>query len=176
MPDTQLNAMVVVMEFLRNFTRLKSRSPATVYLTNEKNLLTLIGRTSNTPSPHGTAHSQSPSPIYGVIKKISHFEYQIERGEDPTIIPTEAYHFVVMTTGEIRVAPAIFEDSEHAHLASNADTVLFAGKIIFEADGSGTIASWNNASDDYPSEPDLYEQAGLPLDLFIPVTHKYQPK
>jgi hypothetical protein len=59
---------------------------------------------------------------------------------------------------------------EHIHI-SRGMPVEYAGAVRFgyNRDNRGKLKSWSNASGHYIPPPSLASQAGLPMDLFVPI-------
>lgn len=140
----------------------------------------LAGRTTGTKARYLTKKAQNGGviPYYTFDRCIlfTHPNQQIVmtalvRGNGAaTVVPTMAHAFVIMSSGEFRVAPpmGVTGRFNHAHIADMATDVLFAGTISFGALGTkrGVMDWWNNDSGAYRCPPNAATVAGMPMERY----------
>jgi len=147
-------------------------------VTSEKTVVTPIHKINKDPSSQSVTHDHSESHLpqsYSVLYKINYLQWKIKYGDDRVETPNGHYDFVTMLNGEIRIMQSFCEDMRlHSILSNHADTVLFAGKIKFKDNCSSEIDCWTSQSQDYATNADLCEQAGLPISLFIDLNKQLQ--
>lgn len=109
---------------------------------------------------------------YGILHQNDKNEWRVADQYGTDQIPCGVYTFIRTTTGFIRVAPAPQGTTNHLEVANYAAEVRYAGEISFNSQGK--MLSWNNKSGGY--RPDFHQasQAGLPLDIFSPVSRDTQ--
>lgn len=94
----------------------------------------------------------------------------VVRGNLPATIPAQdALAFVIMSSGEFRVAPPLgVTRLNHAHIADMATDVLYAGTIGFGIGGNkrGLLNFWNNDSGAYRCPQNAATVAGLPMERY----------
>jgi hypothetical protein len=96
--------------------------------------------------------------------------YWLQSSNGTRITPSGAYDFVTLPSGKIQVSRPNSNPEFSTHLGlSGGGEVNYAGSIRFgnsSGPNRGRLSSWSNNSGHYQPPTSLYENAGLPLNLF----------